>query len=79
LWTSSVAGRILTIKDDGVERSQRSVYGQSGDRRLERVLDFLEREIWPNIPPQFLGRRIAKKERERILGYREPRGSKPAP
>jgi len=50
--------------------------GQSGDRRLERVLHFLEREIWPNIPPQFLGRRIAKKERERILGYREPRGSK---
>jgi antitoxin VapB len=38
-------------------------------RRAERVIDFLEREIWPNIPDELLGRRISKRQREQILGY----------
>jgi hypothetical protein len=43
----------------------------SGKRRLAQALDFLEREreSWPNIPRQLQGRRITKRERERILGY----------
>jgi len=36
---------------------------------LARVLAFLEKEIWPNIPKNLLGRRLTKCERERILGY----------
>ena len=36
-----------------------------GDR-LRRVL---EREIWPTIPAQQLGRRLTKAEEEAILGY----------
>jgi antitoxin VapB len=50
------------------ERRDRVAAAQSGKRRLEHALDFLKKEIWPNIPRKFLGRRVTKKERERILG-----------
>ena len=51
------------------ERRERIVVGPSEKRPLAQALDFLEREIWPNIPREFLGRRVTRKERERILGY----------
>lgn len=51
------------------ERRERIALGQSGKPRLAQALDFLEREIWPNIPRKLLGRRVTKSERERILGY----------
>jgi hypothetical protein len=51
------------------ERRERIAQEPSGKQRFAQALDFLEKEIWPNIPSQFLGRRIPKKERERILGY----------
>ena len=51
------------------ERRERVALGPSGKRRLAQALDFLEREIWPNIPRKLLGRRVTRRERERILGY----------
>jgi antitoxin VapB len=30
---------------------------------------FLQREVWPNVPPEELGRRLARDEEEAILGY----------
>ncbi|MEA2162399.1 MAG: antitoxin VapB [Thermoanaerobaculia bacterium] len=51
------------------ERRERIVRGPSGKRQLAQVLDFLEKEIWPNIPKKQLGRGVTKRERERILGY----------
>lgn len=51
------------------ERRERVALGPSGKRRLAQALDFLEKEIWPNIPRKLLGRRVTKRERERILGY----------
>jgi antitoxin VapB len=51
------------------ERRERIALGPSGKRRLAQALDFLEREIWPNMPRKLLGRRVTKRERERILGY----------
>lgn len=51
------------------ERRERIALAPSGKRRLAQALDFLEREIWPNIPRKLLGRRVTKSERERILGY----------
>jgi len=51
------------------ERRERIALGASGKPRLAQALDFLEREIWPNIPRNLLGRRVTKQERERILGY----------
>ena len=52
------------------ERRERVVRrGSSGRPQLAQVLDFLENEIWPNIPRKVLGRPITKREREQILGY----------
>ena len=62
----SKTGAILRALE---ERRERVALGPSGKRQLAQALDFLEREIWPNIPRKFLGRRVTKKEREQILGY----------
>jgi antitoxin VapB len=51
------------------ERRERIVRVPARKPRLAHVLDFLEKEIWPNIPKNRLGRRLTKNERERILGY----------
>jgi len=33
------------------------------------VLRYLEREVWPSVPTGVLGRRITRREEDRILGY----------
>lgn len=38
-------------------------------RRAERLLSFLENEVWPQIPTDQLGVSVSKAEREDILGY----------
>lgn len=38
------------------------------DRRAE-VLRYLEREVWPKVPTELLGRGLTKEEQEEILGY----------
>jgi antitoxin VapB len=40
-----------------------------GKRGFDRVLRFLEEEVWPQIPPEFLGKGISKEEEEAVLGY----------
>jgi antitoxin VapB len=37
--------------------------------RAQRVLRFLEEEIWPQIPDSFRNAVITKADREEILGY----------
>ena len=61
--------KIVAILRALEERRERIAMAPSGKHRLAQALDFLETEIWPNIPPKLLGRGISKKERERILGY----------
>lgn len=43
--------------------------GGSPAERRRRLLDLLEREIWPQLPEQELGRVPSRAEREAILGY----------
>jgi antitoxin VapB len=38
------------------------------DREAE-MLSYLEAEVWPNVPDGVLGRRVTKREEDRILGY----------
>jgi antitoxin VapB len=38
------------------------------DREAE-VLRYLEREVWPSVPKAVLGRRLTRREEDRILGY----------
>ena len=63
----SKTAAILRALEERRERIARG--GPSGKQRVAQALDFLEREIWPSIPRALLGRRVTKKERERILGY----------
>ena len=52
------------------ERRERVAQGgPHGGQRMAQVLDFLEHEIWSNIPRKLLGRPVTKKQREAILGY----------
>lgn len=36
--------------------------------RLKQVTQYLESEVWPNIPSRIRGKKITKAEREAILG-----------
>jgi antitoxin VapB len=39
--------------------------------RKERLMRFLEEEVWPKVPAEELGRRLSREEEESILGYGE--------
>jgi antitoxin VapB len=41
--------------------------------RVRQVKEYLEREVWPFLPPEILGKKMTKQEREEILGI-GPRG-----
>jgi antitoxin VapB len=51
------------------ERRQRLAYRISPGNREAHALRFLEREIWPRIPADQLGRRLSSSEEDQILGY----------
>jgi antitoxin VapB len=53
------------------ERRQRLVLHTVTPRSEARLLAFLEDEIWPQVPPELLGKPITKEEEEAILGYGE--------
>jgi antitoxin VapB len=51
------------------ERRQRLSFAVVRRDRLADLNQFLEREIWPQVPEQILGRSIGRKELDNILGY----------
>ncbi len=53
------------------ERLRRLSLRAPGDKDFNRIINFLEDEIWSQIPPELLGTGMTKKEREDILGYGE--------
>lgn len=65
----------MNIKDEKVERVAEELAHLTGESKtavilqLANALDFLEKEIWGNIPRHLLGQPVTKSERERILGY----------
>jgi len=61
--------RTATILHALEERRERIARGPARKPQFARVVAFLEKEVWPNIPKNRLGRRLTKNERERILGY----------
>jgi len=38
-------------------------------KKSKRLREYLERYVWPTIPPELRGKTITKEEREEILGY----------
>ena len=53
------------------ERKERLAYRRASQDRPARLRRFLETEVWPRVPPDELGRTLAKAEEEEILGYGE--------
>lgn len=50
-----------------LERKARLLYPQRP--RKESILEFLEREVWPKLPPGNLGKAPSKAEQEEMLGF----------
>jgi antitoxin VapB len=57
------------IRSALADRKERLAYGMTRRDRLKDLRRLLEEEIWPSIPKSALGRKVTKRERERILGY----------
>ena len=53
------------------ERKGKLAFRVDDDNRAGRLEAFLEREVWPVIPEEQLGRPMSKAEEEAILGYGE--------
>jgi antitoxin VapB len=51
------------------EAIRRALAERKSRLRAARIKEYLKREVWPNIPPEFLGRAITKDEIEEVLGY----------
>jgi antitoxin VapB len=50
------------------ERKARLKVGPSPEEKCRRGLEYLQREVWPHILPEFRGKSMTKQEREEILG-----------
>ena len=51
------------------ERKQRLSFQVGNRNRSARVTSLLETEVWPLIPKRLLGKRLTRREHDRILGY----------
>ena len=51
------------------ERRERLVLRVADTDRATRVRRFLERDVWPRIPADQLGRTLTREEEDAILGY----------
>ncbi|RPH76547.1 MAG: protein transcription factor [Nitrospiraceae bacterium] len=51
------------------ERKQRLSFQVTNRDRKARLKSLLEREVWPLIPKELLGKRLTRREHDRILGY----------
>jgi antitoxin VapB len=52
-----------------LERRQRLVAHRVAVDRDRRLRAFLEDEVWPEIPSAEVGKRLSRREEDRILGY----------
>jgi len=57
------------IRKAVLERKERLVFQLAPEDRAATLMRFLEREIWPMVPPELLGTGIGQAEQETILGY----------
>jgi antitoxin VapB len=74
----ALASEIAALTGESKTEAVRRALLERKDRLALRVVSldasgsfqrFLEEEFWPQLPPSELGRRLSKREREKILGY----------
>jgi len=51
------------------ERKERLSFHVARRDRRDDLRAFMEREVWPVVPPKELGKTLSRKQREQILGY----------
>jgi len=51
------------------ERKERLSFQVVPRDRMREAYRFLEQEVWPQVPKSARGRRLSRKEEDRILGY----------
>jgi antitoxin VapB len=75
-----LAAEVAALTGESKTKAVRVALQERRDRLRLRVvardrpadfIRFLQEEIWPQVPRHVLGRRLSRKERERILGYGE--------
>jgi antitoxin VapB len=49
-------------------RKKTTLKASKRSNRINQIVDYLQREVWPNIPADVLGKKLTKREREEILG-----------
>jgi antitoxin VapB len=57
------------VKRALAERKERLGHRVDPSDRQGRAMRFLEREVWPRVPPGEQGRRLGADEEDAILGY----------
>lgn len=61
--------KVEAVRRALMERKARlGLHAKQADR-WEQALRFLQREVWPVLPPDERGRRLSKIEEDAILGY----------
>jgi antitoxin VapB len=50
------------------ERKARLKVGPTPEEKYRRTMEYLRREVWPNIPPEVRGKPLTKEQEEEILG-----------
>jgi antitoxin VapB len=70
---SKLTGETKTeaVRQALAERRQRLTNRVAIMGREERITEFLEREVWPQVPRRERGRRLSRQEEDDILGYGE--------
>lgn len=58
-----------TIRKALEERKRRLAFQVVRRQRGAEFLRYLEREVWPSLPPSLVGRRPTRAEEDEILGY----------
>ncbi len=51
------------------ERKERLLLARGGKGRGDRLREYLEREVWPFLPPDVIGKPVTREEEDEILGY----------
>ncbi len=67
---AAIAGETKTrAVRTALEERKKRLARRAPPHERDRLARFLEREVWPQVPPDVLGKPLPREEREAILGY----------
>lgn len=70
---AEVAEMAHETKTEAIRRAlldRRAILRNSGAGRRQNIREYLEKCVWPTIPPEMLGKpRMTREEEDEILGY----------